>query len=1359
VPAEATPGFTFSRWRFSDQPDLDYFTPMEGQAPIGEVEDHLVEILGQGPVDIWEKWINGELWRPEISFTVETSDTIQVVEVVRTDPATAFELTENWEPAELRLLDYAVDPLGFGEVISQTEVLKWEVPADHPEVMVLTKWFHVEPCTWAETVLEESLEGPEVPEPSRPVVFQKKAPILAIDALYESEVFAGDPAQFTLVYSNTGGYENNVVIRNDFPPEATFESSIPAPDRWDEESGLWAEWDLGDLPTGALDTIDVTVDIAPDLPLSTTVQVRDAILNHLREEADSVEIELHVAGTAGEPVFDLGDAPDSTNHAGVQMFTYAISPLPGVPANFPSVFDPATGLPQGPLHLKPLADAWLGPWVTLEYDADLMPDQDGVPNLDPLAGVPDLDGADDGITLPVVLPDCTRTIFTYTVTVTPGAPTTDRFVNVWFDWIRDGDWDDVLTCAANGDAAEWAVQNQVLSALPPGTYVFQTPAFLPYNKVPELPIWMRISIAEQPAPNPPDGSLPDGRGPANGYLYGETEDYYLPGVEPVPAEWAKWIDGHPWTPNIAFTVETSQTIQVVDAITAPVDAPFTLVENWVPAELRLTRYAVEPLGFSQVISEAGNLIWKVDSGHPEVITLTKWFHVEPCTWAETVLEEALQGLEVPELVRPVGFEKAPPELWIDAEYDPRVFAGDRVGFTLVYSNTGGAENDVVIRNGFPDEAPYVSSVPSADRQGPDGSWAEWDVPFLPGGGRESIDVLVDIAAGLPPSTTVVITDAIYNHVGEVQDEVTIAYHVEPPPWKKWIDGVAWQPGITFTVETSQTIEVVDVITTDPQAPFQLTENWDPTKLRLRDYEVTPMDFSQVVTSDGTLVWDALPSHPEVITLTKWFHVEPSTWTETTLREVLEGINVPEPIRTVIFEKLPPELKLDAVYQPEVYAGDVATFTLVYSNTGGAENLVAIRNEFPSEALFLDSNPKPAWQAPDGSEVRWEIGYLGMGDTDEIDVMVAISSSLPVSTQITIVDDIHNHLGEAVDRTTITYHVRGSPPQPDDRDIYIKDSPSDDGSVPSTPPWWISPDMWVRTDGNCANTTHQNPVAGTANTICVRVRNRMTTTVSDITVNLYWGSAALGLYWPGSYSSAGSAHIASLAGGAQAVVAVPWNTPNITGHFCLLARADSSDDPVGSGPDTTIPQNDVQNNNNISMKNVNIVAYPELSCGSFTSTPDTDVVYLDVVNPTGHGATVDVELDSGDFSLGTGEIVVDPGALTWSSLNNLAVVGPDLIATGFPAKIVGIDMDPYETVRISVTITAPLDERFVLHVSEWVDGEPVGGVDYVRMLPHCTFSPIILKNYSAPTTALGGMAAQIAPTWYEPAPGRRLRRTR
>jgi hypothetical protein len=221
------------------------------------------------------------------------------------------------------------------------------------------------------------------------------------------------------------------------------------------------------------------------------------------------------------PQADLGDAPDSTNHSGMSMTAY-----PGVTANFPTIFDPGTGLPSGPMHLDPYGDAWLGHWVSLEYDADLMLDEDLVTNLDPASGQANRDEKDDGVIFPVPFSHCQISWFLYTVTIQPGAPDIDRYVNVWFDWNRDGDFDDMLTCSQQENVSEWAVQNQLIDRWsPPGTYVIQTPNYKAWN-MPDNDIeglWMRISIAEQIAP-----SEGDGRGPSGGYLYGETEDYYLP---------------------------------------------------------------------------------------------------------------------------------------------------------------------------------------------------------------------------------------------------------------------------------------------------------------------------------------------------------------------------------------------------------------------------------------------------------------------------------------------------------------------------------------------------------------------------------------------------------------------------------------------------------------------------------------------------------------------------------------------------------------------------------------------------------------------------------------------------------------
>ena len=44
---------------------------------------------------------------------------------------------------------------------------------------------------------------------------------------------------------------------------------------------------------------------------------------------------------------------------------------------------------------------YLGKWVSLETDADIGIDDDGVTNIDPLNDVANRDGADDGLMLPV----------------------------------------------------------------------------------------------------------------------------------------------------------------------------------------------------------------------------------------------------------------------------------------------------------------------------------------------------------------------------------------------------------------------------------------------------------------------------------------------------------------------------------------------------------------------------------------------------------------------------------------------------------------------------------------------------------------------------------------------------------------------------------------------------------------------------------------------------------------------------------------------------------------------------------------------------------------------------------------------
>ncbi|MBN1788366.1 MAG: hypothetical protein JW806_08220 [Sedimentisphaerales bacterium] len=226
-----------------------------------------------------------------------------------------------------------------------------------------------------------------------------------------------------------------------------------------------------------------------------------------------------------EPESDLGDAPDSSNSWGPVMTAY---PPLALPAIFPTVYVMGSP-PFGPIHWQPMAVAWLGPNVSLENEADIGPDQDGLNNIDPLLDVPDQDAADDGVVnMPLALPKCyPQTQFNYQINVVN--PNIDLYVNVWFDWDRNADWDGTSTCAGTA-APEWAVQNQLWPAgsLTVGLNTVSTPPFMPWH--PTLyaqDIWMRITLSELPWVSSGGIAGEGGSGPAGGYAIGETEDYFF----------------------------------------------------------------------------------------------------------------------------------------------------------------------------------------------------------------------------------------------------------------------------------------------------------------------------------------------------------------------------------------------------------------------------------------------------------------------------------------------------------------------------------------------------------------------------------------------------------------------------------------------------------------------------------------------------------------------------------------------------------------------------------------------------------------------------------------------------------------
>ncbi|MGQ9661164.1 MAG: DUF7901 domain-containing protein [Kiritimatiellia bacterium] len=214
---------------------------------------------------------------------------------------------------------------------------------------------------------------------------------------------------------------------------------------------------------------------------------------------------------------DLGDAPDSSNSSGFTMRTYPTS----VVASFPTVYR-AGSPPYGPIHWRSTAVAYLGAAVSSENDADLLPDADGTTNIHPPAEIADQDGKDDGVSFPLVLPHCRPTTLDFTVTAVQTGIL--LYVNIWFDWNRDGDWDDTVSCPS-GSVPEWAVQNFPIVFAAPGTYQLATPPFKAWHGVPTKELWMRVTLSETPWES--HQGQRGGDGPSTGYEFGETEDYYL----------------------------------------------------------------------------------------------------------------------------------------------------------------------------------------------------------------------------------------------------------------------------------------------------------------------------------------------------------------------------------------------------------------------------------------------------------------------------------------------------------------------------------------------------------------------------------------------------------------------------------------------------------------------------------------------------------------------------------------------------------------------------------------------------------------------------------------------------------------
>jgi hypothetical protein len=159
------------------------------------------------------------------------------------------------------------------------------------------------------------------------------------------------------------------------------------------------------------------------------------------------------------------------------------------------------------------------------------------------------------------------------------------------------------------------------------------------------------------------------------------------------------------------------------------------------------------------------------------------------------------------------------------------------------------------------------------------------------------------------------------------------------------------------------------------------------------------------------------------------------------------------------------------------------------------------------------------------------------------------------------------------------------------DVWGKDKPWDTGGEPdpltAADNMWESEDIWVRNDQTPGQ--HQNPFFGRTNYVHVMVRNRSATvTARKVPVKVYYAFASAGLSWPIDWTYIGTAYVESLAPGATTEVVVPWIPPGM-GHYCLLSRLVTAQDPM-THEETTDQNYNTRYNNNIIWKNVEVVKF-------------------------------------------------------------------------------------------------------------------------------------------------------------------------
>lgn len=324
------------------------------------------------------------------------------------------------------------------------------------------------------------------------------------------------------------------------------------------------------------------------------------------------------------------------------------------------------------------------------------------------------------------------------------------------------------------------------------------------------------------------------------------------------------------------------------------------------------------------------------------------------------------------------------------------------------------------------------------------------------------------------------------------------------------------------------------------------------------------------------------------------------------------------------------------------------------------------------------------------------------------------------------------------------------------DVWVKDNPTDDGTVPSTGAMYLGADIWNRLAAD-GLTAHENPEFGQTNFLYANIRNKSAVEVKSTVIDAWISTLAIGLVWPDGFVHVGRFNIPNLGPGeVRQVGPLEWE-PKEVGHKCMYTRVSSPQDPITFAETSNVWTN-ANNSNNIAYKNMTIVDLASSKSVSFL-----------VRNIQKDDADVDIVIDIPEKLLKVGEVqmMLSPELERQWPLKNRKVEGlaplkgryymtsdfdiPEGIMTKpsvrapmetemqktkmglqglqglqrtarlpiykFGAKntvLKGFHMEPRQADRMTLTFSSKQTTKAVyhIHVTQKVKGETIGGILFI-----------------------------------------------